>query len=174
MSGVDKIFARRLLKRERKEKVMKRRRDRSELEKLDLSKLIEVPTDSDPEELNMNLQATEMIENEGDYVTIDLESPTSSRRKRARTSIMSTELAAVLDRHHLSDRAATMLLFETTKTVGRDPELYGVNRATIRRERNKIQSRSCRRGNGSDSVPQCPGMGALKYGTCYVFRYHCF
>jgi hypothetical protein len=140
MSGVDKIFARRLLKRERKEKVMERMRDRSEKEKLDLSKLIEVPTDSDPEELNMNLQATEMIENEGDSVTIDLESPTSSRRKRARTSIMSTELAAVLDRHHLSDRAATMLLFETTKTVGRDPELYAVNRATIRRERQKYRA----------------------------------
>lgn len=54
--------------------------------------------------------------------------------KRGRQSVISPQLAAMLDRNGLSYRAAMMILFEASRAFGQDPQVFALNRSSIRRQ----------------------------------------
>jgi hypothetical protein len=58
-------------------------------------------------------------------------------RKRVEKQVISAPLAAMLDRNLLSDGAAMMVIFESMRATGQDPEQLALNRTTIQRERQK-------------------------------------
>jgi len=64
-------------------------------------------------------------------------STSSPPRKRGRKSVLTPTLAAMLDRNKLSDRAATMIVFEASRAFGQEAETLVVNRSSIRRLRRK-------------------------------------
>ena len=60
---------------------------------------------------------------------------TPSPRKRGRTTVITPQLSAMLDRNKLSDRSAMMVVTETARTLGHSIEGLALNRSTIRRQR---------------------------------------
>jgi len=59
--------------------------------------------------------------------------------KRGRQTVLSPQLAAMLDRNALSDRAAMMIKFEASRSLGQDPQLLILNRSTINRQRKQFR-----------------------------------
>ena len=88
-----------------------------------------------------NSSSAESEEIQSDYEDQDPVSSTSKEtppsRKRGRKSVVSPQLTAMLDRNGLSDRAAMMVVFEASRSLGYDAKSLSLNRSTIRRQRQK-------------------------------------
>lgn len=130
MSGVDKVLLLQQQKQKEKEETLQRRKHRSELDKSVLLEkaLFESSTESDSDDIQSETEDSDPVP------STSTEPPP---RKRGRCSVMSSQLAAMLDRNLLSDRAAMMIMFETSRALGQDPEALALNRSTIRRLRQK-------------------------------------
>lgn len=140
MVGVDaKLAAKEKRSAERQEQMLARKRRMEDLKRSgkEIAELISSSSSTDTEEEDASCI--------GDRVTSEGAvggslSETSSKRKRGRTSIITPELAAALDRTKLSDRKATFVIAETVKSLGLGIDDIALNRDTIRRERIKQRS----------------------------------
>jgi len=128
MSGVDTVLLLQQKKHKEKEEKMQRRKHRSELEKNVLLEkaVLESSTESESDDIQSETE---------DHDPVPGTSTAPPPRKRGRRIVMSPQLAAMLDRNLLSDRAAMMIVFETSRALGQDPEGLALNRSTIRRLR---------------------------------------
>lgn len=75
--------------------------------------------------------------------------------KRGRKTVISKELAATLDRHCVSDRAAMMVVAETAKSLGHDVKELALNRSSIRLQRRQLREQEAQsvKSNFSVNVP---------------------
>ena len=76
-------------------------------------------------------------EDEDPVLSTSTVTPSSSSRKRGRQSVVSPQLASMLDRNKMSDRAAMMVIVEASRALGQDAESLALNRSTIQRLRRK-------------------------------------
>ena len=131
MVGVDKVLLQQQQKQKEKEEQLKRRRHRSELEKDVLSETVVLESSSS------NNSDNSSSESDNEDPIPSTSTAASTPRKRGRQQIISAPLAAMLDRNLLSDRAAMMIVCESIRALGQDPEVLALNRSTIQRERHK-------------------------------------
>jgi hypothetical protein len=130
MMGVDKVLLQQQQKQKEKYEKLQRRQ-RSLLEKAALSETVVLESSSSNNSGNSSAKS----DDEDPMPSTSTAAPPP--RKRGRHQIISAPLAAMLDRNLLSDRAAMMVVFESLKAVGQDPENFALNRSTIQRQRQK-------------------------------------
>lgn len=133
MAGLDKTLWQKEKKQACKKQELEKRRRRSDLEKTSLleSAELESSTDADSAESDNSPEQSE-------------EQPSTStsnpiRAKRRNKMFMSPRLVSALDRTLLSDRAATMILFESSRAIGENPQELPVSKSTINRQRKKLR-----------------------------------
>ena len=122
MGGVDKVLLQQQQKQMEKEEKLKKRRHQCQLDKEALFEKAMLESSTDSEE--------GPSQDPGPSTSIATLPP-----KRGRQSVISPQLAAMLDRNGLSDRAAMMIIFQASRTFGQDPQVLALNRSTIRRQR---------------------------------------
>lgn len=98
--------------------------------------LPEVQRSQDQEEYDDNAPPPELVPEVAIPNDPDLLTP---KGKRARTTIVSPDLAASLDRTKTSDRNATYVISSAIESVGLDPNDYTINRSSINRDRIKYR-----------------------------------
>jgi len=132
MGGVDKVTERKdailVKKQKEKEEKLKKQHHRSELETQAILEKVLLKSSSDEEDSFQD----------GRLCT----SRKSPPQKRGRKSVVSSQLSAMLDRTGVSDRAAMMIVFETSRALGHDPQALALNRSTIQRQRQQHRKAS--------------------------------
>lgn len=128
MVGVDTVLLQRQKKHNEKKQKFDSRRNRSQRDKDTLFEKAVLESSTDSEESSPE---------EEDQDPGPSSRPALAPRKRGRRSVISSQLAAMLDRNGLSDRAAMMIVFEASRTLGEDAESLALNRSTIQRQRRK-------------------------------------
>ena len=76
-------------------------------------------------------------DDDASYLVTSKVSATTSPQKHGRQSVVSSQLASILDQSGLNDRAAMMIVFEAARSLGHDPETLALNRSTIQCQRHK-------------------------------------
>ena len=117
--------------KERFKKIQKRRQ-RSQLENDASSTTVVLDSSSNSSGSNSDSSSSEY---DAEWPGPSTGVATCPPRKRGRLHIISSPLAAMLDRNLLSDRTAMMIIFESAKALGHDPEALALNQSTIRRLR---------------------------------------
>ena len=127
MGGVDTVLLQHEKRRKETEAKLKRRRERSECDKQAAlaTAVLHSSSDSDEELLPDPSSST------AEAVACACDLPA----KRGRKCVISPQLSAMLDRTGLSDRATMMIVMETSKALGHDPQALALNRSTIQRQR---------------------------------------
>jgi len=127
MGSVDQKFHIQQMKLREKEEKLRRRRSQSEVEKQALMAQSVLVSSSDEDS------------SEDSVPTHSCTPQPAPALKRGRQTILSPQLAAMLDRNALSDRAAMMIIFEASRALGQDPEQLILNRSTINRQRKQFR-----------------------------------
>lgn len=137
MGSIDKEFHKQQLKKNEKNESLLRRRNRSDVDKEALVAQAMLASSSD-EDLS-----EEMDTNDVDHARMTSESTKAllpgPPSKRGRQMVLSPQLAAMLDRNGLSDRAAMMIIFETSRALGQDLEQLVLNKSSINRQRKDLR-----------------------------------
>ncbi len=126
MAGIDKILARKEIRKQQKNEAFEnlREKDREEREKL-FARVELCSSNSSTEDESEPVSEPALL--------------VCRKRKRATRNIMSSELVASLDRSQVSDRKAVHILSAAATSLGQNVEEITVNRNTIRRARIKIR-----------------------------------
>jgi hypothetical protein len=127
MGSVDKGFHEQQMKQREKEEKLHRRRYRSDVDKQALM-------------AQAVLVSSSGADSSEDSDLTDSVSPLPGLApKRGRQTVFSPQLAAMLDRNALSDRAAMMIIFEASHALGQVPQQLILNRSTINRQRKQFR-----------------------------------
>lgn len=129
IGGIDRIKIKREKKKDEKLQKYQMAKMHSEEENKKLSETVELIDSNSGESDEMESEGPSTSHNES-YAMVP---------KRGRQNILTPELAAMLDRNFLSSRAAMMIIYETAKALGKDPQKLALNRTTIERERQKFR-----------------------------------
>ena len=138
MGPVDNVFATKEARALKKKENAYNRQQQAQQEEHSMNETIELCVSAD------SADNTETGDTDDDFLPFRgnrSEEPSTSmpkHRKRARKSIISSELAATMDRTKLSDCKATFMLAANARSLGNDVKDYSFNRSSIRRECHKL------------------------------------
>ena len=138
MAGVDvKLAAKEKRSADKREQMLARQQQMEDLQKRqsETAVLISSSSSSDEEIAKAGCSHDREASDEGTVESCT--SSISAKRKRGRKSVVTRQLAAVLDRTKTSDRKAMFVIAETAKSLGHNIEDLAVNRDSIRRLRMK-------------------------------------
>jgi len=111
----------------------RRERAKEQLEQASASALLD-EEDSSGEEEHVD------DESYSDETVVDRCSTPPSKRMRATTKVVTSHLAAALDRTKMSDRKATFVIATTAQSLGHDISNLSISRSSTKRERERYRA----------------------------------